>query len=78
MVEQLCVWAGITPTDGLRAKLDQLIAEPVNALSAPMHEKWRRDHPDEIGALLERIAARSGSLGYAVDAHTGAFTIAPT
>ncbi len=75
VLEKLCEWAEIAPGAAMVAKLDELIAVPVNALSAPERHKWRRDNPGEVGALLPRIAARAGSLGYAVDPRTGEIEI---
>ena len=69
---QIGAAAQIPVTDTMRVKLDELIETPINALSAPTPDKWRRDHPDEIGALLPRIAPLARSLGYQIDPSTGA------
>ncbi len=74
-IDQIGAAAEIRVTDAMRAKLDGLITTPINALSAPVEHKWRRDHPDEIGALLERIAALAPSLGYQIDATTGDYQL---
>ena len=71
----ICEKIGIQKTPQLVAKLAQLVAQPVNALSAPVQDKWRRDNEQEIIALLPRIAARSPALGYNVDPETGNCTI---
>ncbi|GEM_PF-331615 len=78
MLDQICAWTGITPTDTMRAKLDHLIAEPINALSVPAtgsQAKWQRDNFADITPLLPRIANRAPALGYHVDPQTGSIDI---
>jgi LPS sulfotransferase NodH len=72
---RICEKIGIQKTPQLVAKLHELAARPVNALSAPVKDKWRRDNEQEITALLPKIAARSLTLGYDVDPTTGNCTI---
>jgi hypothetical protein len=62
---------GIYDEPALREKLRALLARPVNALSAPGSDKWRRDNPAEIAALLPRIAALGAMAGYHLDPLTG-------
>ena len=53
----ICGAAEVQPEPALERKLAELIADPVNALSAPAEEKWRTHNRAEIEALLPRIAA---------------------
>jgi hypothetical protein len=71
----ICEKIGIQKSPQLVTKLTEVVALPVNALSAPVKDKWRRDNEQEITALLPRIAARSLELGYNVDPETGHCTI---
>ncbi len=60
----ICAAAQISPEPALEQKLAALIAEPVNALSAPQPDKWRRDNEAEIVPLLGRVAPLAAALGY--------------
>ncbi len=62
----------ITPDTGMAAKLTELLANPINAMSPPGHEKWRRENADEIRALLPRMVAPAAILGYTLDPVSGA------
>lgn len=73
MIDVIGAAADVPVTDAMRARLDEVITTPVNALSAPSAHKWQRDNADTIGALLPRIAARAGALGYHIDATTGTY-----
>lgn len=75
MLPQIAAWTGITLTGEIRSKMDDLIAQPVNALSAPERNKWRRDNRDEISALLPRIEPLARQVGYDIDPQTGDFDI---
>jgi hypothetical protein len=63
--------------EAMRRTLDELLASPVNALSAPRAEKWRSQNPDEVSALLPELEPLARTLGYCLDVETGACTIAP-
>lgn len=65
---------GIEPDAGMAAKLSELLANPINALSPPGHEKWRTGNADEVRALLPRLVAPAASLGYLLDPATGALS----
>lgn len=65
---------GITPDPALDAKLKELLAKPINSMSAAGHEKWRSQNPEAIKRLLPRIAEHAGRLGYTVDPETGSVT----
>ena len=71
----ICEKIGIQKSPQLVAKLAEVVARPVNALSAPVKDKWRRDNEQEINRLLPKIAARSLALGYDVDPTTGNCTV---
>lgn len=68
---RLCDGIGIRDTPALRNTLTELVAEPVNALSAPGLNKWRREHAREIGGLLPKIAPLALEAGYVIDVATG-------
>jgi hypothetical protein len=51
--------------------LDQMVATPVNALSAHQHAKWRSENPAAISALLPEMASLAKLSGYALDAADG-------
>ena len=72
---------GMKATPAVRAKMHELIANPINELSAPVREKWRTQNPKVLAELLPRIADRCRTLGCTVDANTGMFeyeSIAPS
>ncbi len=62
---------GITPESVLDAKLAELVSNPINAMSPPGHEKWRRQNAGEVAELLPRVAGPAAVLGYRVDPQTG-------
>lgn len=66
---------GIHGDDALSRRLSELMKNPVNALSAPEDEKWRKQNPEEISALLPRISALAAQAGYAVDPISGDFAV---
>jgi len=66
---------GLVPDAGMAAKLQELLANPINTLSPPGHEKWLIQNADEVRALLPQISKLAPELGYAVDAATGAVTL---
>lgn len=76
-LDALCAFAEIPATPALRARLHQLVDRPVNALSPPDREKWRRQNPDALQALLPRMAPLAASLGYELDARTGVVRVPP-
>jgi hypothetical protein len=63
----------IDPTPSVDEKLQEVLAEPINTISAPAWEKWRVQNPAEITELLPRIAERCSALGCRVDPVTGNF-----
>jgi len=67
----LCQNLQIDPEPGLLAKLDELLVDPVNALTPPGQDKWRTQNTGEIQALLPRIMLLAQKLGYHVDPATG-------
>lgn len=75
MLDRICEKIDIRKTPELTAKMTELVSLPVNALSTPGKDKWRRENEAEIIALLPRIAERAPSLGYVVDPVTGDCTI---
>lgn len=73
--EALYTAIGIANEPSLLQQLHTLMANPINALSAPEDEKWRNQNLDEISALLPRIASYGPQAGYEIDADTGSCTI---
>lgn len=61
---------GIDHEPALEHKLDELIERPVNALSPPEKEKWRRN-AEEIFPLLPRVVELASELGYRIDSASG-------
>jgi sulfotransferase family protein len=76
-LQRLCEGVGIHDDPDLYREMRNLIEHPANALSAPRFEKWRTRNPEEIQALLPRIARVAPEFGYSVDESTGAFRIVP-
>ena len=74
-VSCICECIGIQFGSSLRKKLAELLAEPVNALSAPGIEKWRRENKKEITELLPKIAPSAPEAGYIIDVNTGELEI---
>jgi hypothetical protein len=74
---RLCEGINIRNTPALRKKLVDLLAEPVNALSAPGINKWR-EHSHEITDFFPQIATLALDAGYLVDTATGEFAIRPS
>jgi hypothetical protein len=68
---QLYRHVGIDDEPALVARLNQLRANPVNALNRPDADGWRRQNPAEIIKLLPRIAELAPMSGYRVDPATG-------
>lgn len=68
---RLCASLSIHNTPALRKKLTDLLAAPVNALSAPGMNKWRREPAQEVTALLPQIAPLAAAVGYRVDDASG-------
>lgn len=62
--------------EGMQRKLEALLANPVNALSAPRAEKWRQQNPGEISSLLAELEPLARLLGYRLDPSSGSCTIA--
>ena len=58
----------------LDAKLAELLANPINAMSPAGHEEWRTQNAEEIAALLPRVVGSAAVLGYRVDPSSGAIT----
>ena len=68
---------GVTPDPALDAKLSELVAQPINAMSrlgTERHEKWRSQNVQEVTALLPAIVGPAALLGYRVDPSNGAIT----
>ncbi len=65
---------GLDPTLAVKAKLRELLSNPINSISPPGDEKWRVQNPAELRKLLPRIAELSATLGCRVDPATGAFS----
>lgn len=61
----------LDPEPGMHARLEELLANPVNALTPPGQDKWRSQNAEEIQALLPRIAPLAQKLGYHIDPATG-------
>lgn len=66
----------VDPEERLCHKLDELLANPVNALSAPDPEKWRSQNPDEVLALMPELEPVAEGLGYELDVESGECRIA--
>ncbi|CAN5780351.1 MAG: sulfotransferase [Gemmatimonadetes bacterium] len=74
-LSRICERIGIEMDRALEAKLADLLVNPVNALSPPGADKWRREHREEVTRLLPEIAAASRSSGYRIDPDTGEYEI---
>lgn len=66
---------GISGEPALAAALEELLANPVNSLTAPGEEKWRTQNASAIYPLLPRIASRGRTIGYNVNPVTGEYEI---
>jgi hypothetical protein len=62
---------GIPNEPALEAKLTELLANPINALTPPGQDKWRAQNANEIRPLLPRIMAHARITGYDPDPATG-------
>jgi len=62
---------GLVPDAGMAAKLEELLANPINTLSPPGHEKWRTQNAEEVRALLPKISRLAPELGYTIDSASG-------
>jgi hypothetical protein len=74
-LERLCAGIGIPVDDDMRATLDQVRENPVNALSAPEPGKWRKQNGEALTPLLPRIATAAIGRGYVVNPEDGSFTL---
>jgi len=55
----------------LETKLSELLANPINALTPPGQDKWRKQNSEEIKQLLPRVIPMAEKLGYRIDPSTG-------
>jgi tRNA A-37 threonylcarbamoyl transferase component Bud32 len=69
----LCAGIGIHCTPRLLAKLDHVVATPVNGFFPPGPHAWRQGDHEAMSALLPRIAEAAGMAGYRLDPATGDF-----
>lgn len=72
---RICEAIDIQKSQILHEKLETLIAQPVNALSAPAIGKWRGQNEQEISQLLPQLASIAPEAGYRLDAERGQFEI---
>jgi hypothetical protein len=68
---RICRAAEVQRSPALERRLATLVAQPLNALSAPGRDKWRSENGEAIRSLLPRIAAAARGTGYSVDPATG-------
>jgi hypothetical protein len=61
---------GLNDEPRLEHKLRELIERPVNALSPPEEQKWRRN-AEEIVPLVPRVVELARELGYRIDSASG-------
>jgi sulfotransferase family protein len=73
----ICEHIDVPKDRALERELEVLLRQPVNAISPPGFEKWRRENHREIEELLPRIAAAAGGRGYVVDPSSGSFVLDP-
>lgn len=73
--QQICEAIDIPFDSLIRDKLSQSVANPVNALSPHINDKWRRDNESEIRRLLPRIAEAAAVSGYQIGADSGLSSI---
>ncbi|MFQ5739066.1 MAG: sulfotransferase [Acidobacteriota bacterium] len=78
VLEELCTRFELEAEPALSHRLDELVREPVNALSPPGQHKWRVDNSREIRALLPRICEAAVQTGYRIDPASGDFEILST
>lgn len=71
----LCRAVDVSWEPALEQKLRELLNKPVNALSPPADEKWKRQNQQEIKKLLPKIAVLAPLTGYEVDPVSGSCTI---
>jgi hypothetical protein len=67
----VCDRTGLRSDAAMDAKLSELVANPINTLTPPGHEKWRTQNAEEVRALLTRVAGPARVLGYELDPVTG-------
>jgi hypothetical protein len=77
VMSRVCASVEVPFDQEVRSRLAELLQEPVNALSPPGNDKWRRDNAREIAELLPRISAVAPKIGYAVDPATGECRVDP-
>ena len=52
--------------DRLMSETARLVATPINVVTPPESDKWRKENPTEIEAIAPRIGATMAKLGYPV------------
>lgn len=77
LAEGLCENLDLEMEPGMRNKLDTVIDTPVNPLTEPGEQKWRRENPEEVRSLLPRMVSGAETLGYTLDPNTGRCMPAP-
>jgi hypothetical protein len=71
----ICEAIGIEADGSLVSRLMELLANPVNALSAPGTNKWRHDNLRELAEILPQIASLAPASGFNVDPESGEYQI---
>ncbi|HVF54451.1 MAG TPA: sulfotransferase [Actinomycetota bacterium] len=61
---ELFEWLGLDYEAASRAEAFRSRSAPINVVTPPERGKWRRENPDEIGAIVPLIAPTMKRLGY--------------
>jgi hypothetical protein len=71
----ICEAIGIEADGTLTSRLQELLANPVNALSAPGTNKWRHENQKELAEILPQIASLASASGFSVDPESGEYRV---
>ena len=67
VTELITAYLDIAFTDDLRSAAEAVRTTPVNTVTPPEKDKWRKENPEEISAITPLIRPMMQRLGYSVD-----------
>jgi len=67
-IGRLMTALGLPYEDLVRARAAATRTTAINVVTPPERGKWRRENPNEIGAILDRISPTMKAMGYTIDA----------
>jgi hypothetical protein len=63
-IDRIGGFLGLTDTERLRSHARRLVQRPINIVTPPEPDKWKRENPAEIETVLPLLAPTMEALGY--------------